>query len=122
MKNLKKQLINLKLLLLRNGMKRGAYLKKIGIFKKFGNDVWYQPYKIPTQPKLVKIGNNVRIATDVLFLEHDVISGMLNKKYNTNEYKDFLGTIEIGDNTFVRGGGNPFVQHKNWQKLYYRCW
>ena len=104
MKNFKKQLINLKLLLLRNGIKRGEYLEKKKIFKEFGKNVYFQPYKIPTQPKLVKIGNNVRIATGVLFLEHDVISGMLNKKYNTNQYKDFVGTIEIDDNTFVRRG------------------
>lgn len=104
MKNFKKQLINLKLLLLRNGIKRGEYLEKKKIFKEFGKNVYFQPYKIPTQPKLVKIGNNVRIATGVLFLEHDVISGMLNEKYNTNQYKDFVGTIEIGNNTFVRRG------------------
>lgn len=122
MKNFKKQLINLKLLLLRNGIKRGEYLEKKKIFKEFGKNVYFQPYKIPTQPKLVKIGNNVRIATGVLFLEHDVISGMLNEKYNTNQYKDFVGTIEIGNNTFVRRGGNPSCEYKNRTELHYRCW
>lgn len=34
-------------------------------------------------------------------MEHDVISGMLNIKNNTNLYKDYFGTIEIGDNTFI---------------------
>ena len=104
MKFFTKQLINLRLLFTKNGMKRGKYLKNKNIFEEFGDNVWWQPYKIPAQPKLVKIGNNVRIATEVLFLEHDVFGGLLNIKYNTNEYRDYQGTIEIGDNTFVRGG------------------
>ena len=82
MKNYKKQLINLRLLTIRNGIKRGNYLKKKKIFKDFGSNVWWQPYKIPTQPKLVKIGNNVKIATEVLFMEHDVVSTMLNTRTN----------------------------------------
>jgi len=103
MKNLKKQLINFRLLLTRNGIQRGEYLKKKKVFKFFGDNVWYQPYKIPTQPHLVKIGNNVKIATEVMFLEHDVMHSLLNIKYNTHMYKEKLGTIEIGDNTFIGG-------------------
>ena len=109
MKHLTKQLINLRLLFIRDGMSRGKYLKKKNIFKEFGNNVWYQPYKIPPQPKLIKIGNNVRIATEVLFLEHDVVGGLLNIKYNTNKYRDYQGTIEIGDNTFVRWRSQNFI-------------
>lgn len=122
MKNLTKQLINIRLLLTKNGMSRGRYLKKKGVFKEFGDNVWYQPYKIPTQPKLVKIGDNVRIATNVLFLEHNVISGMLNIKYKTQDYKDYLGTIEIGNNTFIRRRSNSFRKCKNRTKLYYWSW
>ena len=84
-----------------NGIKRGKYLEKKKIFKSFGNNVWWQPYKIPTQPQLVKIGNNVKIATEVLFMEHDIINNLLNIKYDTNEFKEYLGTIEIGDNSFI---------------------
>lgn len=58
MKNLNKQIINLRLLTLRDGLKRGEYLKKKKIFKEFGDNVYWQPFKIPTQPSLVKIGNN----------------------------------------------------------------
>lgn len=102
MKNLTKQLINIRLLLTKNGMSRGRYLKKKGVFKEFGD--------------------NVRIATNVLFLEHDVISGMLNIKYKTQDYKDYLGTIEIGNNTFIRRRSNSFRKCKNRTKLYYWSW
>ncbi len=101
MKNIHKQLINLRLLTLKNGAVRGNYLKKKNIFKSFSENVWWQPYKIPTQPKLVKIGNNVNIATEVLFMEHDIIHVMLNNSCKVKKYKQYLGTIEIGDNVFI---------------------
>ena len=104
MKFFTKQLINIKLLLLKDARKRGEYLKKKGIFKEFGENVLWQPHKIPPQPKLVKIGSNIRIGSDTLFFEHDSIGGLLNIKYNTKEYRDYQGTIEIGDNTFIGGG------------------
>lgn len=102
MKSSKKLRINLRLLTIKSPIKRAEYLRKLNVFKQFGENVWRQPYKIPTQPRLVKIGNNVKIATEVLFIEHDVIHHLLNCKYNTNEYKEYMGTIEIGDNTFIR--------------------
>jgi len=101
MKNIKKQLIVLRLLLTRNPIKRANYLKKKNIFKEFGDDCWYQPIKIPTQPKLIKIGNNVKIATEVLFMEHDIIHNMFNKKNQTDIFREKLGTIVIEDNVFI---------------------
>ncbi len=40
MDNCKKKIINLRLLTLRNGVKRGEYLRKSNIFKNFGKNVW----------------------------------------------------------------------------------
>lgn len=77
MKNMLKKMINIRLLTISSPIKRAEYLRKKSIFKEFGENVWYQPYKIPTQPKLVKIGNNVKIATEVLFMEHDIISSRI---------------------------------------------
>ena len=91
MKNLRKQLINLKLLTINGGNKRGEYLKKKNIFKECGSNLWWQPYKIPTQPKLVKIGNNVKVATEVLFMEHDIIHILLNQ--TANKYSGGVQTI-----------------------------
>lgn len=34
-------------------------------------------------------------------MEHDIIHSVFNAKFNTNDYKEYLGTIEIGDNTFI---------------------
>lgn len=78
MKASEKTKINLRLLTIRGGAKRGDYLRKKKIFKKFGKNVWWQPYKIPSNPELISIGDNVNIATEVLFLDHDIIHIMLN--------------------------------------------
>ena len=101
MRSRERLLIQLRLLLIRNPLKRGMYLQRKKVFKSFGDNVWYQPLKIPTQPKLVKIGNGVKIATEVLFLEHDIIHMIFNETEATEKYKEYLGTIEIGDNTFI---------------------
>lgn len=101
MKNMLKKMINIRLLTISSPIKRAEYLRKKSIFKEFGENVWYQPYKIPTQPKLVEIWNNVKIATEVLFMEHDIIHHVFNTKCKTKEFKEYLGTIEIGDNTFI---------------------
>ena len=101
MESRKRLFITLKLLLIRNPVKRGNYLKKRGIFKEFGDNVWYQPYKIPTQPKLVKIGQGVKIATEVLFMEHDIIHTIFNETDSNNHYSEHMGTIEIGNHSFI---------------------
>ena len=49
----------------------------------------------------MKIGNNVNVATEVLFMEHDIIHRMLNKKFHTTKFKEKLGTIEIGNDVFI---------------------
>ena len=46
----------------------------------------------------------VKIATDVLFMEHDIISVLFNEqnyREGAFKYKDHVGTIEIGDNVFI---------------------
>lgn len=82
MKNLKKHLISLRLLTLRDGKARGKYLQKTGVFKSFGDNVWWQPYRIPVQPNLIKIGDNVNIATEVIFVEHDIIHVLFNNQFS----------------------------------------
>ncbi len=61
-----------------SGVKRTAYLKKRGIFGAIGEKCMIQSRKIPLYPELIFIGNNVRIASNVHFLTHDVTHNMLN--------------------------------------------
>lgn len=53
-----------------------------------------------SEPYLIKIGNKVRIATDVRFVTHD--GGMwVIRNMELNKDADKVGTIIIGDNVFI---------------------
>lgn len=63
---------------------------------------------------MVSIGNNVRIASGVTFLTHDIINGMfardeelpLRLGEHTN-YRFHMGTISVGDNVMI--GSNTTI-------------
>ena len=85
------------------GRNHESYLRKHRVFGMLGEKVLFQPIKLPNEPKLVKIHNNVKIAADVTFYTHDVINWMLSDMDN-EYYYGYRGCIEIHDNVFI--GGN----------------
>lgn len=91
--------------LMRNSHKRTAYLKKKDIFAHFGENCYYCSAKIPEEPYLVKIHDNVVVAANVTFITHDVMNDMLARKIGAepgealSEYH--MGTIEIFDNVAI---------------------
>lgn len=91
------------LIIRRNGLKRASYLRKHHIFKEMGENCYFHPYMIPSEPKLVKFHNNVSVATGVSFITHDIIAYMLNnmEKYKQNPLDYRVGTIEVGSNVFI---------------------
>lgn len=60
--------------------------------------------KVSAVPEYISIGNNVKIAADVIFINHDTVSDMLNHKFRTTDFKPALGCIEIGDNVMIGAG------------------
>lgn len=92
-------LLNLK----RGTQKRAEYLKSI--FYEVGERVAYQPRVIPLYPELIKLHNNIMIASNVRFVTHDAIHYVLNGYEKIRgegyEYPECLGCIEIMDNVFV---------------------
>lgn len=85
--------------------KRTELLKKKDIFAEFGDDCYYCCRKIPEEPYMVKIHNNVVIAANVNLITHDVMNDMLSRKLGArpgemlSEYH--MGTIEIYDNVAI---------------------
>lgn len=59
---------------------RGDYLRKKGIFHHLGENVHFWG-KVPSDPYLISIGNNVIIATSVEFVTHDIFYHALNIEY-----------------------------------------
>lgn len=96
---------SIRLFLCPAGIRRAAYLKDRKIFSSFGDNCSVMLWKIPLYPKLIKIGNNVKIASNVTFITHDISYAMLNDKYsNTDTFKEKRGCIEIGDNVYLGFG------------------
>lgn len=99
-----RKLIMLNLIFKRGGFERAKFLKKHKIFYKQGNDCYFHPYKITSEPYLIYMHNNVVVAAGVNFVTHDILSGMFSNSPSLKEigkYKVHLGKIEIFDNVFI---------------------
>lgn len=88
--------------MMRSGKSRVEYLRKKEVFRFIGDNVTIMEQEVPLYAKLIRIHNNVRIASNVSFVTHDVTHAMLNKISN-NEKKnnEIVGCIEVMDNVFV---------------------
>ncbi|MEG1433504.1 MULTISPECIES: hypothetical protein [Eubacterium] len=70
----------IRMAIMSNGFQRANYLKKKNVFCKIGENCFWQPRNFPPEAKLIKIGDNVSIASEVLFINHDVMHyGFSNK-------------------------------------------
>ncbi len=85
----------------RGGYVRANYLKRIGYFKKQGEHCYFQPWNFGTDPYLISFGNNVHVASNVTFINHDITSLMFRYTDNNHTYKERRGEIIIGDNVFI---------------------
>lgn len=88
--------------LLSRSTKRVAYLRKHQVFACLGENVFYQSRRIPVEPQLVKIHNNVVLAADVQIIPHDIMHYVFNRMPNAlGKYQIHMGCIEIMDNCFL---------------------
>lgn len=106
-----RRLITVRLMLIKQE-KRASYLKKKKIFYSFGERVKWGSSSIPAEPYLVKIGSNVRVAANVSFVTHDIISGLFEND-NTVDFAPkgqfYMGTIDIKDNVMI--GSNSVIMY-----------
>lgn len=73
-------------------------------FKHVGGGIFWQSRAYPADPELISIGDNVMIASNVTFVNHDIIAPMLNKKFKTREFINMEGCIYIGNNVMIGAG------------------
>ena len=83
-----------------NSDKRNQYILKHQIFKNVGENFFFQPRVIPSDPKLIKFHNNDIITSNVTFVTHDVFHLGLNYLKGKN-FSYQAGCIEIMDNVFI---------------------
>ena len=82
---------------------RVNYLKKNKIFGHIGENVLIMDRKIPLYANLIRIHNNVKIASNVTFVTHDVTHRMINEMSTGGKQCacEMVGCIEIMDNVFI---------------------
>lgn len=90
----------LRLWSIRGSDARVAYIKRHHIYAAIGEHVTIMDRKIPLYANLIRIHNNVHIASNVSFLTHDVTHAMLNWKFGGG-VQEVVGCIEIMDNVFI---------------------
>ncbi len=84
----------------KDGKKNAEFIKELNVFYHFGENCYWYPSKIPSDPYLISIHNNVSVAAHANFITHDVISTVFENEDKKN-YPVYLGTIEVFDNVFI---------------------
>ena len=85
-----------------SSVKRVNYLRRKHIFGEIGENVTIMDRKIPLYAKLIRIHNNVRVASNVVFATHDGTHLLLNKMEGSScDYSETIGCIELMDNVFI---------------------
>ena len=109
--DLKRIISQIRMFTIPGGIKRTAYLRKHRVFGAIGEKCMIQSRKIPLYPELIFMGDNVRIASNVTFITHDVVHNMLNNlpaaANNGVRFTEKKGKITIGSNVFI--GANSLI-------------
>ena len=103
----KKQFIRFRVFLIFDAYKRSKYIVKKNIFYSVGDNFFFQPRKLPSDAKMISFGNNVTVASDVTFINHDIIHNVLNNMGYNKYYPYYLRPIKVGDNVFM--GSNSVI-------------
>ena len=69
----------LRLFSILSSAKRTKYYKNHNIFHSMGENCSIMDRHVPLYARLISLGDNVRIASDVHFITHDITHSMLNK-------------------------------------------
>lgn len=79
---------------------RIKYIKKHQVFDAVGDNFFFQPRKLPSDSKFIRFHNNVSVAADVTFVNHDVLYLVL-RNMDERQDSEHMGCTEIMDNVFI---------------------
>ena len=109
---LKRYLTMIRLLLIRDKRKKADYIRKKNLIHFMGENCGFQPNKLPSEPFLLAILNNVSVAANVNFYTHDITCDVFNgstKFKHCGKHEFYMGKIEIFDNCFI--GANSVITY-----------
>lgn len=108
-KSFKRMVRHMRIMMLRSGWKKAEYLKKHNVFAAMGDGCYYHPNTIPSEPFLLKLGNNVCVSSGVRFMTHGGAHVVFNGEENTKKYLFRFGEIKIEDNVYI--GADVKIQY-----------
>lgn len=97
----------IRIALIPGAIRRTQFIIKHKLFAEVGDNFFFQPRKMPINGEYIKIHNNVSIASNVSFINHDVMQKVFNNIDPNKQCKKKYGCIEIMDNVFI--GSNATV-------------
>lgn len=101
MQKLKRLLLIIRLVFTNNGWKKAKLLKKHNVFYDMGENCYYHPYIIPSEPKLIYLHDNVFISSGVRLITHSAVSCVFNREDKNHHFIFKKGKIEIGSNVYI---------------------
>ncbi len=106
--------LTLRLYTMLNADNRAKYYKDKKIFHSMGDNCMIMDRKVPLYAKLISIGNNVQIASNVHFNTHDVTHLMLN---NMPEVLSMRGADVLRKGRLHRDWGQRVYRSRDKHKL-----
>ncbi len=91
----------LRIALIPGAIARTNYIVKHKLFAEVGENFFFQPRIVPINAEYIKFHNNIAVASDVTFINHDVIQKVFNNLDLNNRCKKKYGCIEVMDNVFI---------------------
>ncbi len=88
----------LRMLMFNSPKKRADWLREKKIFHHIGQKCEINIKMLPLYPELISFGDNVNVASEVMFLTHDGINNQINKAGSEKKSKEGLGCIQVGNN------------------------
>lgn len=77
-------------------------------FRQLGTKIQWQPRKFPSDPELISIGSNVRLASGVSLINHDRVDAIINDGGLCDlQIKPLSQCIRIGNNVLI--GANSLI-------------
>lgn len=91
----------IRMLSIRDGWKKMAYMKRHHFFAAIGENCYYQSNILPAEPFLVYLHNNVAISAGVRIITHSALNTVFNHEEKTDTYLCRYGKVEIGNNVYI---------------------
>ena len=104
MKKLTRNLMSAVIAMIPGAGRRTRFMKKHHLYGAIGDKCVIQKRKLPLYSNLIYLHDNVKIASNVGFVTHDIIHTMLNAKEPGSGHVERIGCIEVMDNVFIGSG------------------